>query len=79
MQVFSGMEDRQVTEVYLEEWCLLGCYAVKTSNLTRYILSICAYKHVGIIFNFASLMPIISISNRVFRLGLILRISKEKN
>jgi hypothetical protein len=29
---------------YFEEWCLLGCYAVKTSNLTQdifYFVTIC--------------------------------------
>jgi hypothetical protein len=25
----------EIKTSYFEEWCLLGCYAVKTSNLTR--------------------------------------------
>jgi hypothetical protein len=32
-----------------EEWCLLGCYAVKTSNLTKYTLVCYQYRlvHLG--------------------------------
>jgi hypothetical protein len=34
-----GMSEAKWDKVSIEEWCLLGCYAVKTSNLTRLALN----------------------------------------
>jgi hypothetical protein len=32
-----------VSIIIIEEWCLLGCYAVKTSNLTLLLLFDCKW------------------------------------